>query len=291
MEEFEKNPKSSKDSPKKKDNSFVFTSDQKVYWTEEQEQAVVEFLWLDETWLRNKIKWEIEDAKRERRDPNRDILNNLEELIQEVQDPEFEDRKNKIYITRLRHPMNKLVENIIFNYKLFTSDVDIKTQQHRAISFLATKFSKFRPSKNNKAFSYFGTIAKHYLIGVRKDLYNDEQRHSDFENHKEEVNQKSKFEIGDSNPLEESSSLFDHVISAIKNELIKTEMSKNDRKVGNAIIEIFETHEEHELYTKNVLYQLIKENTELQTKDITYSLGRFKTIFKLSKQEYIRKRK
>ena len=39
---------------------------------------------------------------------------------------------------------------------------DIHTDTH---SFLMTKVDKFKPDKNKKAYSYFGTICKNYLMG------------------------------------------------------------------------------------------------------------------------------
>ena len=67
-------------------------------------------------------------------------------------------------------------------------------------------------------------------------------------------------------------------------------MSENDKNVGNALINIFETHEVVKIYSKNNLYQMIKEYTNLKTKDITYSLGRFKTLFKITKHNFIKTR-
>ena len=44
---------------------------------------------------------------------------------------------------------------------------EIHTDVH---SFLMTKVDKFKPSKNKKAYSYFGTICKNYLMGqILKD--------------------------------------------------------------------------------------------------------------------------
>ena len=33
------------------------------------------------------------------------------------------------------------------------------------LSFLVTKMEKFKPAKGKKAYSYFGTICKNYLMG------------------------------------------------------------------------------------------------------------------------------
>ena len=80
------------------------------------------------------------------------------------------DEKNKIYNEFLRKPLDKMISSIIRRYKLYRKDMDfieIHTDTH---SFLMTKVDKFVPSKEKKAYSYFGTICKNYLMGqILKD--------------------------------------------------------------------------------------------------------------------------
>jgi len=75
------------------------------------------------------------------------------------------EEKNQIYNEFLRGPLDKMISSIIRRYKLYRKDMnftDIHTDTH---SFLMTKVDKFKPSKNKKAYSYFGTICKNYLMG------------------------------------------------------------------------------------------------------------------------------
>ena len=80
------------------------------------------------------------------------------------------EEKNKIYNEFLRAPLDKMISSIIRRYKLYRKDMDfieIHTDTH---SFLMTKIDKFSPSKEKKAYSYFGTICKNYLMGqILKD--------------------------------------------------------------------------------------------------------------------------
>lgn len=122
--------KSNKKSEKKEsfgDMDFNFTSDQKVYWHEQQEKAVVEYLWLDAIWLQNMIKWEKESAVEENREPNKDLISTFKELIECSKDPEIQHKKSEIFRKEIYKPLNELVENIIFNFKLFRADIDVKT--------------------------------------------------------------------------------------------------------------------------------------------------------------------
>src|SRR5690606_17733492 len=74
-----------------------------------------------------------------------------------------EDIRNRIFSREIYLPLKKLVENIIFTYKLFRTDIEVREVQTDCMSFLMTKLSRFNPDTGAKAFAYLGTIAKHYL--------------------------------------------------------------------------------------------------------------------------------
>jgi len=268
-------------------NQFHFKNDQKVYWGKEQEVAVEDYLRMSEVWLENRIKWELKEAKEGKRETDWDLILSIEDLIEKSKDPEVKIKREKLFRDKIDKPLSKLVENIVFSYKLFRGDIDVKSLQWDCLGFLMEKFANFKPSKGKRSFSYYGTVVKHYLIGEKKDNYKSQTNNLEYESFREEVNNRNKYELGDRDPLEESARLFDHIVSEIKIELVNTEMSDNDRNVGNAIVNIFERHEETNIYKKNNLYKLIKEYTGLETKDITYSLNRFKTLYKLRKQSFI----
>ncbi len=227
-----------------------FTANQKVYWTEEQEEAIQQYL-KEESYA----------------------------------------KRNIIFNQKLLKPFHKLIENIIFTYKLFRTDVDIKTQQGDCLTFVMTKFANFDPGMNHKAFSFFGTIAKHYLMCHRKEAYKLTKNNVDYDANQEEVNNNFKYEMTDESHLDKSSRLFNFILKEIKEEIERDDISENDKKVGDAIVSIFENHEVLSLYNKNVLYQIIKERTGLQTKEITYSLSRFRIFYRISKQSFNKKEK
>jgi len=73
--------------------------------------------------------------------------------------------KEKIYHARIHYPFFKLTENIIHTFKFYYTEVDnIEDLQHEVITFLLSKIHLFNPERGAKAYSYFGTIAKRYLI-------------------------------------------------------------------------------------------------------------------------------
>jgi len=78
------------------------------------------------------------------------------------------NKRNKIYNDRIDYGFHKLTENIIHTFKFYYTEVEtIAELQHEVTAFLLEKLHLYKSDKG-KAFSYFGTIAKRYLI-----LYNN----------------------------------------------------------------------------------------------------------------------
>jgi hypothetical protein len=261
----------------------------KTYWNEDTEAAVVEFLINDFNYYNIKIEKYIENCVKTNKKIDEALVLRLQKKAEETSNPEVIFEKDKIFRSRIQKPLNKLIENIIFNFKLFRPGVDLKTLHNDCLSFVYGKFANFNPNKNTKSFSYFGTVAKHYLQGEKKDLDKSIQINLDYDFHRDEADSVDTFELHDKSDLDTSLTLFGHVINSIEDELDGGNLSDNDMKVGDAIIQIFRNHEILGAYNKNHVYQLIKENTGLQTKDITYSLSRFRVFYRLLKQDFIKR--
>ena len=88
-----------------------------------------------------------------------------EEAVRNFLIAESSQDKNKIYNEFLRGPLDKMISSIIRRYKLYRKDMDFTEIHTDTHSFLMTKVDKFKPDKNKKAYSYFGTICKNYLMG------------------------------------------------------------------------------------------------------------------------------
>jgi len=86
-----------------------------------------------------------------------------------------QEEKTKIYNEFLLYPFHKLVESIIWTYKLCSKENSYDDVYHDCLSNLVTKLNKFKPNKIGKtgkpvkAYSYFGTIVKRYLIRNLQD--------------------------------------------------------------------------------------------------------------------------
>src|SRR6056300_509233 len=92
-----------------------------------------------------------------------------------------ETEKNEIYNEYLRAPLDKMIESIIRRYKLYRKDMEFEEIHNDTHSFLITKVEKFKPAKGKKAYSYFGTICKNYLMGQIIKDQKDQNRKISYE--------------------------------------------------------------------------------------------------------------
>ncbi len=217
---------------------------QKIYFGEEQEQAVVRYL-----------------------------------------ESESESEKNKIFNEYLKEPLIIMVESIIRRYKLYRKDFDFNEVHTDTMSFLMTKISKFDHTKNTKAYSYFGTICKNYLMGaIQKDTKetNRSISYDDISSDLEE-NLKHSYVID-----EEHVDYKDVVIKFIiqMEEFMETnELNENEQRLGYALIEVFSNFEkifqvgDGNKFNKNLILLSLREMTSLSTKEIRISLKKFKKVY------------
>jgi len=197
------------------------------------------------------------------------------------------DERNRVYNQHLRAPLNKMIESIILRYKLYRKADSFEDVHADTLSFLATKMEKFRPEKNKKAYSYFGTICKNYLLGqllkADKRMKSDLSYEDMYKTVEEMDDYKYSIEDTDKTSLDE----FIKEISAnIKAETNHGKISENEKLVGNALImvldnweTIFEQVESGNKYNKNLILSYIREISGLTTKDIRVSMRRYKKIY------------
>ena len=178
-----------------------------------------------------------------------------------------------------------MISSIIRRYKLYRKDMDFIEIHNDTHSFLMTKVEKFVPSKEKKAYSYFGTICKNYLMGQilkdqkemnRKISYEDIS--SDLENSPSMM-----YELD----IEEESevNLIPILLSSIKETLDDKTLNDNEYKLGLALSEIFENYElifpatSNNKFNKNIILLSLREMTNLSTKEIRSSMKKYKKLY------------
>jgi hypothetical protein len=196
-----------------------------------------------------------------------------------------EAEKNKIFNEYLREPLIIMVESIIRRYKLYRKDLEFEEIHTDTMSFLITKINKFDHTKNHKAYSYFGTICKNYLMGaIQKDT-------------KEQNRQVSYDDISsDIEGRPDLSYVIDEYIVDYRDVIIKLsidlelfieneDLTENEQKLGYALLEIFNNFDkifqvgDGNKFNKNLILLSLREMTSLSTKEIRISLKRFKKLY------------
>jgi hypothetical protein len=199
-------------------------------------------------------------------------------------EPSWEER-NKIYNQYLRDPLDKMISSIIRRYKLYRKDMDfieIHTDTH---SFLMTKIEKFKPSKEKKAYSYFGTICKNYLMGQIIKDQKEMNRKISYEDIASSLEENIKFSYSIENDTIEASSVIENFKNQLKLFVDTENLSDNETKLGYALIDLFNNYEnifmgaDNNKFNKNVILLSLREMTNLSTKEIRNSMKKYKKLY------------
>ena len=67
---------------------------------------------------------------------------------------------------QILNPLDKMIESIIRKYSLYRKGETFEDLHSDTLSFLITKADKFDKGTGKKAYSYYGTICKNYLLGL-----------------------------------------------------------------------------------------------------------------------------
>jgi len=189
------------------------------------------------------------------------------------------DERSKIYGEEIHYAYFKLTQNIIHTFKFYYTEVDqIEHLQHEIITYLLSKIHLFDPSRGAKAYSYFGTIVKRWLI-----LYNTK-------NYKKRIQKVDVVELDRNddfryNPGEEviKSDLdkyMDLYVEHVSTNIFDLFPKGNDAQIADAILELFRKRENIEIFNKKALYIYIREMVDVKTPKITRIAQQLHTIFK-----------
>jgi len=189
------------------------------------------------------------------------------------------EEKNKIYHERIHYAFFKLTENIIHTFKFYYTEVDnIEDLQFEVISFLLSKIHLFNPAKGAKAYSYFGTIAKRYLILSNQKNYKKRVETAPVSVLEEDENHS--YEIGEDQPIERLSQYIDEYTEHVTEHIFELFPKGEDAQIADAILELFRKREHLDVFNKKALYIYIREIIDVKTPKITKIANQLYDIFK-----------
>jgi hypothetical protein len=195
------------------------------------------------------------------------------------------EERNKIYNEFLRKPLDKMISSIIRRYKLYRKDMDFEEIHVDTHSFLMTKIEKFKPSKEKKAYSYFGTICKNYLMGQIIKDQKEINRKISYEDISSNLENNEDFAYHIDNDTLDSEKVIKCFLDELNTFLESESLNENELKLGQALYDIFNDYEQifigndNNKFNKNIILLTLREMTNLTTKEIRSSMKRYKVMY------------
>lgn len=210
-----------------------------------------------------------------------------EQAVIDYLNAEDAETKNVIFMEKLKEPFTKMIESIIRRYRLYYPDEDFDETFNKTFSFLITKFDKFKPDKNPKAYSYYQTIIKNFLLGRLSKRAKQLERNPSFESSVDYFNNNLKYSVNEDE---------DDIAKDIVNEMVErirvmvarpNDYSLNDmeKTLGNALIKLFEnwdfilTTDGSSKLNKSTILFFLREQTGMDTTTIRKSMKKYKEEF------------
>jgi len=189
------------------------------------------------------------------------------------------EEKNKIYHEKIHYGFFKLTENIIHTFKFYYTEVNnIEDLQFEVISFLISKMHLYDQTKGAKAYSYFGTIAKRYLILSNQKNYKKRVDTSSIDILEEDENHS--YELEDNQQIERLSAYIDAFTKHCTEHIFEIFPKEYDAQIADAILELFRKREYLDVFNKKALYIYIREQVDVKTPKITKIANQLYDVFK-----------
>ena len=193
---------------------------------------------------------------------------------------EDEKKRSRIYETHIHYPFFKLTQNIIHTFKFYHTEVEnLEHLQHEIITFLLSKIHLFDPTRGAKAYSYFGTIVKRWLILYNTKNYNKKIKKTGIENLSKEGSTHI-YSHEEEKAKNDLNLYIDIFVDHVSENIFELFPKKNDAQVADAVLELFRKREDLEIFNKKALYIYIREIVDVKTPKITKIANRLYDIFK-----------
>jgi len=187
--------------------------------------------------------------------------------------------KNRIYEGEIHYAFFKLTQNIIHTFKFYHTEVeDLEHLQHEIIVFLLSKIHLFNPENGAKAYSYFGTIVKRWLILYNEKTYKKKVQKSSVEDLEKDENYSYTLDGGSSK--DKLSNFIDAYVDFVSENIYEIFPKGNDAQIADAVLELFRKRDGIDIFNKKALYIYIHEQIDVKTPKITKIVTILQDIFK-----------
>lgn len=208
-----------------------------------------------------------------------------EEAVRNFLTAETYEEKNKIYNVFLKEPLDKMISSIIRRYKLYRKDMNYEEIHVDTHSFLMTKIEKFKPSKEKKAYSYFGTICKNYLMGQIMKDQKEMNRKISYEDISSDLSNRPEMSYSIEDDDINSETIIKKFLEKLRENLDDKNCNDQEHKLGSAIYDLFENYgtifpdTNNNKFNKNIILFELREMTNLSTKEIRNLIKKYKKLY------------
>ena len=134
-----------------------------------------------------------------------------------------------------------------------------------------------------KAYSYFGTIVKRWLINYNKKNYSNKINSSPIEDLHHSLD--FSYDLDSNNTSQDKLSYFlDGFVDYVDDNLYKYFPKSTDAQVADSVLELFRKREHIDVFNKKALYIYIREQGDFKTQKITKVSNQ---LFGIFKEKYI----
>ena len=198
-------------------------------------------------------------------------------------DPVF---RSRLFSKELYYPFYKMIENIIHTFKFYYMDVEsVEDLKHEVMAVIVEeKLGGFNPENGAKAFSYFQTIIKRWLIQYNninykklKQIGSFDEIHDSYESNIEDISTR-KIPIA---------KMVDSFVENCYDNFEELFTKEQDREVADAVLTLFRTRYDVEIFKKKALYIYIREMTECETPTLTRVINKLRDEFVFMQKNYI----
>jgi hypothetical protein len=138
-----------------------------------------------------------------------------------------------------------------------------------------------------KAFSYFGTIAKRYLIIYNQKNYKKLVAKSEIGEQSDDNALLNSILVKEPEPELDKLDVVELFIKYVDDNLLELFDKTEELKVADAILEIFKKRENIDIFNKKAVFIYVKEMADTQSNTITKVIKKLKTIYKTILNQYL----
>lgn len=189
-----------------------------------------------------------------------------------------EAERNRLFNEHIDYSFHKLAEFIIHTFKFYYTEMtNVEDLKHEVVVFLLDKLHHYNPDKG-KAFSYFGTIAKRYLIVYNEANYKQTKVRGDME--EVDADKKVYNEISRFADIVDLSDFVNSYVKYVDENIDKLFSTEAEKAVAQAVLQIFRRRENLEVFNKQYFYLYVREITGQTTANVTKVIKQLKSVYK-----------